>query len=383
MNHHLGFILLTLLIIMSLTTCETRRKKHPLKDKTALWNIFDAEINGINNTKPLECMHAIESRDFCERCSSILAISDEGFLVCTNKNCSIVYHDTVDQTAEWRFYGTDDNQTSDPARCGMPINPLLEESSYGCKVLPCIGSMTYEMRKLRRYTEWQSMPYKEKSQYDEFQRVTLMANNAGIPKMIVDTAIQYHKRISESDTVFRGENRDGIIAASIYLACRKHDYPRTAKEIAHIFHLDSSSATKGCKNALFIIDSLERDVDDAEKTNFGYTKPSAFMERYCSKLNMNSELTRLCQFIANKIIQLDVMPENTPPSIAAGIIYFVAQLFELHINKLEIRRISDISEVTINKCFKKLDVIHKSRGLVPSQLLEKYGKPCVKLTKND
>ena len=39
------------------------------------------------------------------------------------------------------------------------------------------------MKKIRRYTDWQSMPYKEKSQYDEFQRITILAQNAGIPKI--------------------------------------------------------------------------------------------------------------------------------------------------------------------------------------------------------
>ena len=98
--------------------------------------------------------------------------------------------------------------------------------------------MTYEMRKIKRYTEWQSMPYKEKSQYDEFQIITTMANNAGIPKMIIDDAIRYHKKISEYKLTFRGDNRDGVIDASIYIACRINNLPRTAKEIAHIFHLD-------------------------------------------------------------------------------------------------------------------------------------------------
>ena len=58
------------------------------------------------------------------------------------------------------------------------------------------------MRKIRRYTEWQSMPYREKSQYDEFQRIFIMANNSGIPKMIIEDAHRYHKNISEHSTVF-------------------------------------------------------------------------------------------------------------------------------------------------------------------------------------
>jgi len=339
-------------------------------NKAKLWNIFDEEItNEGKKDVPLECIYGSSGREMCERCESNLAFSDEGFLTCTNSKCGIIYKDLVDQSAEWRYYGADDNQNSDPTRCGMPINPLLEESSYGCKVL-CMGSMSYDMRKIKRYTEWVAMPYKEKSQYDEFQIITTMANIAGIPKMIIDDAVRYHKKISEYDFSFRGDNRDGILAASIYISCRINNYPRTAKEIANIFNLDVTSATKGCKNALGIINSLEKDMNKQEKTNLGTTKPEAFIERFCSKLNMNAELTKLCQFITCKIEKKNIMPENTPHSIAAGVVYFISQICNLNINKRDIKVVSEISEVTINKCFKKLEKIQHE--LVPLAVLNKY-----------
>ncbi len=199
-----------------------------------------------------------------------------------------------------------------------------------------------------------------------------MAQHAGIPKLIIDDAIIYHKKISESETTFRGENRDGIIAASIYISCRINNYPRTAKEIAQIFHLDATSATKGCKNALAIINNLEKDMTNKEKTNFGKTKPEAFIERYCSKLNINNELTKLCQFISMKIEKMYVMPENTPPSIAAGIVYFIAQLCKLNISKKDVKNVSETSEVTINKCYKKLEKIAKDENIIPAAILKKY-----------
>jgi transcription initiation factor TFIIB len=351
---------------------KSQKRKNNNINKSELWNVFDSEIENPEKVKiPLECIYGSGNREFCERCNNILAFSEEGFLTCSNNKCGIIYKDLVDQGAEWRYYGADANQSSDPTRCGMPINPLLEESSYCCKVL-CIGSMSYEMRKIRRYTEWQSMPYKEKSQYDEFQIITTMAQNAGIPKMIIDYAILYHKKISESETSFRGENRDGIIAASIYISCRINNYPRTAKEIAQIFNLDATSATKGCKNALSIINNLEKDMDNKEKTNFGKTKPEAFIERYCSKLNINNELTKLCQFISMKIEKMDVMPENTPPSIAAGVVYFVSQLCKLNISKRDVKNVSETSEVTINKCYKKLEKITKDENIIPAAILKKY-----------
>ena len=38
-----------------------------------------------------------------------------------------------------------------------------------------------------------------------------------VKKLIIDDAILYHKKISEAKT-FRGCNRDGIIAATIYIS---------------------------------------------------------------------------------------------------------------------------------------------------------------------
>lgn len=341
-------------------------------NKTELWNVFDSEIiNPIKQQIQLECIYGAGSRDFCERCNTVLAFSEEGFLTCSNNKCGIIYKDLVDQSAEWRYYGADDNHVADPTRCGMPTNPMLSESSFGCKVL-CNGYMSYEMRKIKRYTDWQSMPYKEKSQYDDFQIITTMAQHAGIPKMIIDDAIVYHKKISESDARFRGDNRDGIIAASIYISCRINNYPRTAKEIASIFHLDATSATKGCKNAMSIINTLEKDMDNKEKTNFGKTTPDAFIERYCSKLNINSELTKLCQFVSMKIVKMGVMPENTPPSIAAGVVYYISQLCKINISKRDVKNVSETSEVTINKCYKKLEKIAKEDNIIPAVIIKKY-----------
>jgi len=113
-------------------------------------------------------------------------------------------------------------------------------------------------------------------------------------------------------------------------------------------------------------------MDSKEKTNLGKTKPEAFIERYCSKLNINNELTKLCQFISMKIEKMDIMPENTPPSIAAGVVYFISQLCKLNISKKDVKIVSETSEVTINKCYKKLEKIAKEGNLIPAAILKKY-----------
>jgi len=310
----------------------------------------------------------VADRSTCDACGHAVRMMPEGFYACANSTCGRLFKDRLEHSAEWRYYGDSGNSATDPTRCGMPTNPLLEEASFGCSV-SMRGASSYEMCKIRRYAEWQSMPYKEKAQYTEFELIKSIAMNAGIPKLIIDEAMRVHKRISEQKT-FRGLNRDGIIAASIYIACRIHNYPRTAREIATIFHLDSTSATKGCKNATTIINQMEIEVGDEEKTILHTTSPADFIQRYCSRLSFNEELTKVAQFVCMQVERRKIIPENTPQSVAAGIIYYIVDKCGLSISKTDIRSISDISEVTINKCYKKLDTYMEP--LIPSAIIKKY-----------
>jgi len=295
-------------------------------------------------------------------------VMEDGFPTCTNKACCVIYKDVLDYSPEWRFYGADDKNANDPTRCGNPINPLLVESSFGCKVL-CNMNSSYEMKKIRKWTEWQSMPHKEKSLYDEFQFITIMSQNAGIPKIFIDDAMAVHKDISEQK-MFRGMNRDGIKAASIYISCRLNGCPRTAHEIAEIFKLDKTSATNGCSMAVNILHNIERSVDPSQKTDLCVTLPSSFIERYCCRLNFNQELTMLSKFVTNKVEQNNIITDNIPHAIAAGVVYFIAQNCNQNISKLDIKNVCGVSEVTINKCYKKLESIKDN--LLPQCILDKY-----------
>jgi transcription initiation factor TFIIB len=361
-----------LLQMVSKTHTKTKKKKIELSnnDKSKLWEIFDADKHEIHhNTSNIECVYDDKSEiDVCNLCKSNLMIMENGFPTCVNTECGVIYKDILDYSPEWRFYGADDKNANDPTRCGNAINPLLVESSFGCKVL-CNTKSSYEMKKIRKWTEWQSMPHREKALYDEFQFITVMAQNSGMPKIFIDNAMIIHKDISEQK-MFRGINRDGIKSASIYISCRLNGCPRTAHEIAEIFHIDKTSATTGCSMAVNILHNIERNIEPSLQTDLCFTLPSSFIERYCSRLNFNQELTMLSKFIANKIEKNNIITDNIPHAIAAGIVYFIAQNCQINITKQEIKTICGVSEVTINKCFKKLELLRED--LLPSAILNKY-----------
>jgi transcription initiation factor TFIIIB Brf1 subunit/transcription initiation factor TFIIB len=280
----------------------------------------------------------------------------------------MVYTDTLDYSPEWRYFGAEDKNANDPTRCGNPINPLLEMSSYGCKVLHTPKS-SKEMMKIGKWIAWQSMPHKEKSLYDEFQFITIMAQNAGINKIFINDAMAIHKDISEQK-IFRGINRDGIKAASIYISCRLNGCPRTSHEIAEIFNIDKASATAGCSTAVNILNNIERGVSTDGHADLCLTKPSDFVDRYCSKLGMSQELIMVSKFVTDKVEKGAVKCNNTPHSVAAGIIYFVAQNCRMPLTKTDVRRVCGVSEVTINKCYAKME--EHIDLLLPTVIRKKY-----------
>ena len=73
-----------------------------------------------------------ESDPTCEKCNYKQLVILEGQHVCPN--CSKIQSRVIDDGAEWRFYGSEDNRGEDPTRCGMPTNHLLPKSSLGSMI---------------------------------------------------------------------------------------------------------------------------------------------------------------------------------------------------------------------------------------------------------
>jgi transcription initiation factor TFIIB len=291
----------------------------------------------------------------CDYCNSTKIILHESNYICDS--CGTVLSRFIDSSAEWRFYGYDDNKHSDPTRCGLPTNELLPESSLGV-MIGYGANESHDIRIMRKYHMWNSMTYKERSLYNIFDTLTLNAVNNGIPKSIVDEAKMLYKKISEIK-ISRGENRNGLIASSIYMSCKNNKVPRSTKEIARIFNLKVTTMTKGCKK-----------FQELMKINTMSTTAEDFISRFCSKLNLDKNMREICKQVVKKAEELGIVSENTPPSIAAGSIYLCNVICMMGLSKKELSDACEISQVTISKCYKKL---YTNRAhLFPKDMIKQY-----------
>ena len=272
---------------------------------------------------------------------------DRGIITC--KKCNKTISNILD-SPEWRYYGSEDTKSSDPTRCGMPVNVLLPESSVGT-VVSNQFSKDKGMYKVKQYQSWTSMTYKERSKYKVFIEITEVCKKNSLPQVIINEAKSLYKIISDTK-ISRGNNRKGIIAACIYFACKTCNVSRSSKEIADMFNIKISILTKGCKNFQDILNMSENKnrINKADSII-----PTDFIDRFCNRLSLLDKDILNIKKIAKKIHSLNLISDIRPDSFASGCILLYCYNKNLNINKKQIANISKISEVTINKCFKKLE----------------------------
>ncbi len=310
-------------------------------------------------------------REHCDVCLSPVAYVEDGFQLCSNGECSKLFTDVLDHGAEWRTYGTDEHAHGDPTRCGQPIHG---HASFGCRAVALPGSkLNHQMRKVCRFVAWQSAcSHQEKTHSRHIQTILSLGTKAGLSRMILDQAVRFLPVLTRDHACFRGYRRDALIAASVYIACRTAGYTRSMKEIATMFELDVALATEGCKNATSILQMREEPLAVEERTYLNTATPAAFLRRYCSQLNLSTVLTNVCLYVAKRIHAFGDMQENTPPSTAAGIVYYVANACRIGVTKDHVHQVSRISEVTIGKCAKKIAELASQRALIPPKILHAY-----------
>tara|TARA_B100000575_G_C23065356_1_gene613417 strand:+ start:192 stop:1139 length:948 start_codon:yes stop_codon:yes gene_type:complete len=275
-------------------------------------------------------------------------ISNNGIIIC--KICNNSVNNIID-SPEWRYYGNEDSKSNNPTRCGMPTNVLLPNSSVGTSI-----NSNGKHNKVVLYQQWNSMPYKERSKYKVFNEITTTCEKNNLPPIISNTANSLYSIISETK-ISRGNNRKGIIAACIFNACKECNVPRSIKELAEIFNITPKILTKGCKNYTEIIRMNKINVDRNQNTKS--TTLTDFIERFCHNLIINPDDIQKILLISELCNKHHLIYDNTPPAMATGCIYLFIKLNNLKINKKDVSEKCKISEVTINKCYKKLELNEK------------------------
>ena len=251
-----------------------------------MWKILSNVKNSFseeNDDEEEDEEKELEKINKCENCggTNIEKINNEK-IECTD--CGLVKDSIIDYSQEWRYYGSNDNKrSSDPNRCGMPLNPLFKSSSL-CTVL--IGN---KCRKYKKMNDWNGLSYKERRLIHILNKISKKAKISHIPSCVVDRAIVMFKKISENQ-IKRGESLESIIASCLRLSVKYYsnidsEVTRCNNEIAKLFGLEEKKLSKGCNQSFEIM--FKKDPKFLKKIK--PTEPKDLITRFCSILKLKDK----------------------------------------------------------------------------------------------
>ncbi len=326
------------------------------------------QIENMNEGKNMENENLVCAK--CNTSDSIIVDNVDGIVVCSN--CGNVVNSVYDMSIEQKMYSDDSKGTIE--RCSGITSAFLPQTSLGTTIS---GSPYNRLKKLQ---QWSAMPYKEKSLYNVLKTIQLKCRTCNILKCIEDDAKILYKNISESKhetgknkgkvIIIRGVNRQGLIAACVFYACKRKGKSKGPKEIATLFDLKYRDLTKGCKifKRLLKMKYLPYDTQVA--------KPEHYISDYCVELNLGKSIIDQSTELSINIQKLNVGTTHTPVSIAIGSILVIMKKNNIPINKNQISTKLCMSAVTISKTQKKITKFIKQHGglLFNSELVSKLLK---------
>lgn len=333
----------------------------------------------------------LPTEQVCPTCDDASALTDNAGkeIVCTR--CGTIVEIPLDCTAEYRWFSNDNGGGGggpDPSRCGFPMNPLLPESSLGTVILKQRQSPL--MRRIKRYHMWNLMPYRERTLWGVFDGLSVRASNAGISNAVLEEAKELYAQLAASQIARGAAQRDAMLAACLWEALKRHDAHRLPRDVAEMFQLPLNSVTKGIKQfqhvltvrtvdqktdtytstaavaaATGIVDTddiitararMRRSICQARATKT--TSYEDFIVPFLTNLSIPAsaqvQLEAMVRDVCVRTEDLNIVPENTPPSLTASVIAFCMSELRLTVDHTEIARVCGISAVTIQKCLKRM-----------------------------
>lgn len=278
----------------------------------------------------------------------------EGDIVCGS--CGLVLSDrVVDTRSEWRTFSNDDQNGDDPSRVGDAGNPLLDTEDLST-MISYAPENTRVGRELNRAQSKSLVDRKDNALSAAYAKISQMCDGYQLPKIVQDGAKEVYKLVYDERRL-RGKQQESIMAAAIFIGCRKASVARTFKEIWALTNVPKKEIGKVFK----IMNKILHEKNEANpnaysliQDNMQTTQTSAedLIRRFCSHLGLSTQVTNAAEYIARQCKEVGVLAGRSPITIAATVIYMAALVFGADLQPSKIAEKTGVSDGTIKTSYK-------------------------------
>lgn len=287
----------------------------------------------------------------CPECTGSHLVRDynRGELVC--EDCGLVVDEQlIDQGPEWRAF--DSEQGDKRARTGAPMTYTIHDKglsteigwknkdSYGKSIPTRNRAQLYRLRKWQRRIRVSNAT--ERNLAFALSELDRMASGMGLPRNVRETAAMIYRKAVNKNLI-RGRSIEGVVAASLYAACRQCNVPRTLDEIA-------GASRVGRKEIGRTYRFMTREL----KLRLMPTKPEDYISRFCSELKLSGDVQAKAMEILKEAAEKELTSGRGPTGVAAASIYISSILCNARRTQREVADVAGVTEVTIRNRYKEL-----------------------------
>lgn len=287
----------------------------------------------------------------CPSCGNERTITDSesGEIVCDN--CGRVISDKLQEIGpEWRSFANVDTNLN--ARTGIPESLARHDMGLSTVIgrtdRDASGNLLDPAMRARmnRLATWdrrsQLHTPRDRSLKHAFLQLDVIKDKLGLSDSIVEkTAYIYRK--AQSRKLTRGRTVSGLLAASVYIACREMGAQRTLDDIATACNVKRKELSK---NFRVLHTKLDLKIPQPD--------PMKCIAKVANKVRLSERTKRQAAVIMSNVMKEGISAGKDPMGLAASVLYLSSIKNRDTITQSNIAEAAGVTEVTVRNRSKEL-----------------------------
>ena len=263
--------------------------------------------------------------------------------VSCNQCGTLILSNMIDPSAPTRRFSSSDPSV-DNAHYGAPASNLFADKGLRTTFNPMEANRKDRQKSfiLKRINQ-QTVTNKERNLAVALRDIERVISRGGLTKSVHQEAVNVYRDAVDLQLI-RGRSIEGMVAASIYTACRIRGVPRSLDEVADL-------TRTGRKEIARNYNTLKKNIVRLKR--MPPTTPDQYLKRYIFALNLSLKVQNRANDLLKTCFDGGMNQGRNPIGVVAACIYIACVDCDERRTQRQIARKLEITEVTIRNRYKE------------------------------